>query len=103
MEKFQSTIFCVQEYIISGVYIWAALRFFQPFSQLRFMMTQLIWISIAIFVMDAATVTVEYMGCHLLQVALKGAIYSVKLKMEFAVLNQLISITKAPFHGDNIA
>jgi len=97
MEKVQMTIFVIQESIISGIYIWATLRFLRPFyqRQIRSVMLQLLWINVAIIVMDLAMLVVEFLGYYSLEVAMKGAIYSVKLKVEFAVLNQLMRIAKA--------
>ena len=97
MENIQMTIFCVQELIISGIYIWATLRFLRPFYklQIRSVMIQLFWINVAIIVMDIAMLSVQYIGLYSMEVAMKGAIYSVKLKIEFAVLNQLMRIAKA--------
>lgn len=97
IEKIQMTLFCVQELIISGLYIWATLRFLRPFyrRQIRSVMLQLFWINVAIIIMDLAMLVVEYLGYYSLEVAMKGAIYSVKLKIEFAVLNQLMRIAKS--------
>lgn len=94
MEKLQMTMFCVQEFIISGIYIWATLRFLRPVYRrhIRSVMVQLLWINIAIIVMDLSMLTMEYMGMYFLEAVMKGAIYSVKLKLEFAVLNQLMQI-----------
>jgi hypothetical protein len=97
MEKIQMTIFCLQELIISSLYIWATLRFLRPFyrRRIRSVMLQLFWINVGIILMDIAMVTVEYLGFYSLEVAMKAAIYSVKLKVEFVVLNQLMRVAKS--------
>ncbi|KAF4121876.1 integral membrane protein [Geosmithia morbida] len=96
MEKLQMSVFCVQEFAISAVYIWATLRFLGgPVwhrRHVRSVMLQLFWINVAIIAMDLAMLTMEYLGRYFLEAVMKGAIYSVKLKLEFAVLNQLMQI-----------
>lgn len=97
MEKIQMTIFCAQELLISFIYIWATVRFLRPFyqRQIRSVMAQLLWINVGIIIMDLAMLIVEYLDYYSLEVAMKSAIYSVKLKIEFAVLNQLMRIAKS--------
>jgi hypothetical protein len=97
MEKLQMTMFSVQELVISGLYIWATLRFLRPVyrQHVRSVMVQLLWINVAIIIMDLAMLTMEYMGMYFLEAVMKGAIYSVKLKLEFAVLNQLMQIASS--------
>lgn len=97
MEKLQMTMFSVQELVISGLYIWATLRFLRPVYRrhVRSVMVQLLWINVAIIIMDLAMLTMEYMGMYFLEAVMKGAIYSVKLKLEFAVLNQLMQIASS--------
>ena len=94
MEKLQMTMFTVQELIISGIYIWATLRFLRPVYRrhIRSVMVQLLWINVAVIIMDLSMVTMEYLGQYYIEAVMKGAIYSVKLKLEFAVLNQLMQI-----------
>ena len=107
------TVFCVQELIISVIYIWATVRFLRPTAadaaaaaaagaaaayrrrHTRSVMLQLLWINIAIIAMDLAMLTMEYMGKYHLEAVMKGAIYSVKLKLEFAVLNQLMQLASS--------
>ncbi|OAQ62882.2 hypothetical protein VFPPC_08807 [Pochonia chlamydosporia 170] len=96
MEMIQMTMFSIQELIISATYIWATMRFLRPVynDRVRSVMTQLVWINVAIILMDVAMLTMEYLDYYSIQVAMKAAIYSVKLKLEFTVLNQLIRISK---------
>lgn len=43
--------------------------------------------------MDVALLVIEYSGRHVFSQALKGVVYSVKLKMEFAILSKLVALT----------
>jgi hypothetical protein len=47
-------------------------------------------------------VSIEFLGLYYLQVLLKSAIYSIKLKLEFAVLGKLAAIVDAS-HPDFIS
>lgn len=102
MEKIQMTMFCVQELAISGIYIWATLQFLRPAYRrsIRSVMVQLLWINVAIIAMDLAMLTMEYLNKYFLEAVMKGAIYSVKLKLEFAVLNQLMQLANSSRRRD---
>ena len=45
--------------------------------------------------MDIVLIALEYSNYYVGEAALKGMIYAIKLKLEFAVLNQLMNLTKA--------
>ncbi|KFZ17180.1 hypothetical protein V501_01866 [Pseudogymnoascus sp. VKM F-4519 (FW-2642)] len=47
--------------------------------------------------MDLSLIAIEYASYYAIQVTLKGVIYSVKLKLEFAVLGKLIRLVNS--HG----
>jgi hypothetical protein len=98
-EKVQITIFFIQEAIISGLYIWATWTTLKPgrailAKDLRKAMQHLIWINVLIVLLDLTLLATEYAGHYEIQVLYKGALYSAKLKLEFRILNQLVSLTK---------
>jgi hypothetical protein len=104
-EKVQITIFFIQEVIISGLYIWAAWTTLEPSGtvfakDLRKTMKHLIWINVVIILLDLTILATEYSGLYEIQVMYKGALYSAKLKLEFYILNQLVSLTKATRPGE---
>jgi hypothetical protein len=45
--------------------------------------------------MDASFVAVQYSGFYAIQVTLKGLVYSVKLKLEYAILGKLVKAVNA--------
>jgi hypothetical protein len=94
MEKIQMTGFCLQEFIISGLYIWETVRMLRldPDRTKRKIMYQLLIINLIIIVMDLGLLIAEYMNFYIMETMLKGAVYSVKLKLEFAVLGKLIHL-----------
>ncbi|GIK02472.1 hypothetical protein Aspvir_006528 [Aspergillus viridinutans] len=92
MEKIQMTGFCLQELIISALYIWETIRMLRldPDRGKRKIIYQLVAINLIIIVMDIGLLVVEYMNKYIMETMLKGVIYSIKLKLEFAVLGKLV-------------
>jgi hypothetical protein len=85
------TCFCLQEFIISGLYIWKTIDILKTaFGNTRRIMMQLFAINIVIVMMDIALLVIEYKNYYVWQQGCKVVVYSIKLKLEFAVLGQLI-------------
>lgn len=99
MEKIQMTGFCIQEFIISGLYIWEATKMLRldPDRSKRKIMYQLLAINLIIILMDLGLLIVEYLDYYIMETMLKGVVYSIKLKLEFAVLGKLIHVVHS--HG----
>jgi hypothetical protein len=87
--------FCCQEFILSGLYIWKALDIIKTTERKRshHVLWQLFSINVIIIVLDIGLLTLEFMNYHVLQQTVKGFTYSVKLKLELAVLNKLIELS----------
>ncbi|CEN61202.1 hypothetical protein ASPCAL07865 [Aspergillus calidoustus] len=98
MEKIQMTGFTVQEVIISALYVWETTKMLQLGSsrENRRIMHQLVGINVMIVIMDLVLLGLEYASYYAVQICLKGVIYSVKLKLEFAVLGKLVDVV----HGN---
>ncbi|KAJ5551366.1 hypothetical protein N7535_000683 [Penicillium sp. DV-2018c] len=96
MEKIQMTGFCLQEFIISGLYIWETVRMLRldPDRTKRKIQYQLLIINFIIIILDVGLLVAEYMNYYIMETMLKGAIYSIKLKLEFAVLGKLIHLVR---------
>lgn len=94
MEKIQLTGFCVQEIIISGLYIWETNRMLKlnPENDSRKVIFNLFAVNMACILMDIALIVIEYANFYMYQTTLKATIYSIKLKLEFAVLGKLVKI-----------
>ncbi|KAL3457385.1 hypothetical protein BJX64DRAFT_18411 [Aspergillus heterothallicus] len=99
MEKIQMTGFTIQEVIISALYVWETTKMLQLGSsrENRRIMHQLVGINVMIVIMDLVLLGLEYASYYAVQITLKGVIYSVKLKLEFAVLGKLVDVV----HGNN--
>lgn len=97
VEKIQMTAFCIQEFIISGVYVWCTIRLLRPVyhGRTRKVMMQLIWINLIIIGMDVCLLAMEYSNTYYIEATLKAMVYSIKLKLEFAVLNQLMTLANS--------
>jgi hypothetical protein len=99
MEPLQVTWFCAQELVISLLYIREAIKLLRlsPTHDRwrKRIMYELLAINILIIFMDITLLILEFLGLYFLQVLLKSTIYSVKLKLEFAVLGKLTAIVNA--------
>jgi hypothetical protein len=94
MEKISVAIFTTQEIIISVVYLVAAVRILRVGESLqrkgnRRRVQLLFLANVVIICIDVCTITLEYLALWGVWCSFKGFGYSVKLKVEFAILNQL--------------
>ncbi|KAF2112838.1 hypothetical protein BDV96DRAFT_648476 [Lophiotrema nucula] len=121
MEKIQMVGFFVQELILSLIYIKETVRLLKlaetvksdigsfdgradPEGHLRHghgrkTMYQLLAINAIIIAMDIALLAVEFANLYLIETTLKGVVYSIKLKLEFAVLGKLVQLVQG--HSDS--
>ncbi|KAF2650229.1 hypothetical protein K491DRAFT_707674 [Lophiostoma macrostomum CBS 122681] len=120
MEKIQMVGFFVQELILSLIYIKETVRLLRlseavikgeveagsvvdesnlSSRSVRKTMNQLIIINAIIIAMDIALLAVEFANLYLIETTLKGVVYSIKLKLEFAVLSKLVQLVRT--HSDS--
>ncbi|KAI9930627.1 hypothetical protein ASPWEDRAFT_59179 [Aspergillus wentii DTO 134E9] len=103
--KVQLTGFFVQEIIISSIFIVQAfwlLRIHPHRSGRRkAIMEQLLVINAVIILMDISLLVLEYLDLFILQTVLKTFFYTVKLKLEFAVLSRLVSFVHYDYEQDS--
>lgn len=92
MEKVQLTGFCVQEVILSGLYMWETHRMLQlnPDRATQKTILQLFAVNLVCILMDIALMIIEFRNFYIYQTTLKATIYSIKLKLEIAVLGKLV-------------
>ncbi|OGM42623.1 hypothetical protein ABOM_008454 [Aspergillus bombycis] len=102
MERIQLVGFCLQELLISGVYIVETVKLLRlrPDPLHRRILTRLVTINVVVMVLDVAVVAVQFAGYLAIQMMFKPVAYSIKLKLEYAVLSQLIQICKGPSDGE---
>ncbi|KAH7345956.1 hypothetical protein BKA66DRAFT_377810, partial [Pyrenochaeta sp. MPI-SDFR-AT-0127] len=101
-DKVQLVVFSVQETIISAIYIYHTIHLLGQTDKLRDkhgnkndekplrkLLTHLILVNVVVVALDITLVAVQFSGHYEIQTTYKTAVYSVKLKMEFSVLNRL--------------
>lgn len=98
-EKIQVSFFFIQETIISGLYIYATTKIFRidditGRKEARDVLRHLIVVSVIVVILDITILALEYANLFYLQTTYKALAYSVKLKIEFSILNRLILVTK---------
>ncbi|KXJ84592.1 hypothetical protein Micbo1qcDRAFT_215008 [Microdochium bolleyi] len=99
-ERIQLTVFFVQETIISAVYVWETVKLIRigqhtrNNAKLRRLMKRLIYVNIAVILLDITILALEFSDNFLLQTSFKPFTYSIKLKLEFSVLSQLVSLAQ---------
>ncbi|KAL8949478.1 MAG: hypothetical protein Q9222_004413 [Ikaeria aurantiellina] len=99
MERIQLVGFCLQEFLISTLYIVSTVRILGSVyhSMTRKVMLQLILINVVCIGMDIVLIGLEFTGKYVGEASIKPMVYAIKLKLEFAVLNQLMSLSKVGF------
>ncbi|KAL2126989.1 hypothetical protein VTI74DRAFT_11499 [Chaetomium olivicolor] len=99
-ERVQVTLFFVQETIISALYIHETVTLMRMRRRggiggdTRRLMTHLVIVNIIIVVLDVTILALEYASLYDLQTSYKALVYSIKLKLEFSILNRLVEITQ---------
>ena len=92
MEKIQMCGFFIQEIVLSSIYILETIRILKTSIQpnTRRLMYQLLAINVLIIFMDLGLLGLEAASLYILETIVKGFLYSVKLKLEFAILSKLV-------------
>jgi hypothetical protein len=115
IEKIQMTAFTLQEFILSGLYIYQTLQILRsrvpaPASNTvnssnstHRIMTQLLGINVIIIGLDIGLLALEYLDLRIMVQTFKGVTYSVKLKLEFAILSKLVEVTRDGGRGSCVS
>jgi hypothetical protein len=103
-ERIQVTIFFLQETSISAIYMYQMCRLFYtgrgPLTAIhgdeagRRLMLHLIYMNVFVILLDVLIVALQFSGRYATQTAAKAFIYSVKLKLEFNILNRLVGVAQ---------
>ena len=107
-ERIQISLFFAQELIISGIYIYEIVKLMKLENTLqirnrnRYLMKYLICVNVVVILLDIVILAVEYSGYYRIQTAYKGFAYSVKLKLEFTILNKIVEIARDKSWADGI-
>ena len=92
MEKIQMCGFFLQEVVLSSIYIAETVKILRSSIQddTRRLMYQLIFINVLIITMDLGLLGLEAASLYILETITKPTFYSMKLKLEFAILSRLV-------------
>ncbi|KAH8746112.1 hypothetical protein F5883DRAFT_438376 [Diaporthe sp. PMI_573] len=98
-ERVQLAGFSIQESIISGLYIWEASRGLEPIFAMKKIATrkvirQLILVNVLVVLLDISLIITQYLDHFQIATTYKPVVYSIKLKMEFVVLNRLLLLVR---------
>ncbi|KAK3354086.1 hypothetical protein B0T25DRAFT_225403 [Lasiosphaeria hispida] len=102
-KKVQVTIFFIQELIISALYISETAKLLQTEvsvpgrrgPRLSSFKPHLILVNAVVIVLDITVLALEYSNFYDIQTSYKAFTYSIKLKLEFSILNRLVELTKS--------
>jgi hypothetical protein len=100
-EKIQLSVFFLQEVIISGLYVCETINLLHVMSdthgkrEARRVLRHLIFVNIVVIILDISVLGLEFSDYFVLQTGWKPLVYSIKLKMELTILNQLVALTKS--------
>lgn len=105
-EKIQLTVFVVQELIISGFYVYETSNLLKLEKTIGnkgtgIVLYHLIYVNILVMLLDFSIVGLEFRNLYEVQTAWKPFVYSVKLKLEFSILNRLVDLTRSARSGDS--
>ncbi|KZL82544.1 integral membrane protein [Colletotrichum incanum] len=98
-EKVSIVMFTLQETFITGIFARQGFFNLRPLFAFKTRTARLIsWYLLSLFVLvfllDVGLVVLEYTNNFLFQTTSKPLVYSIKLKVEFIVLNKLLAFTK---------
>jgi hypothetical protein len=99
-DKIQLVVISFQETIISIIYIYNTVLLLGQDSSskgpkpIQKLLRHLILINVLVLIFDITLLAVQFSGHYEIQTTYKSAVYSIKLKIEFSVLNRLVSIVK---------
>ncbi|KAL7800295.1 hypothetical protein V8C37DRAFT_12841 [Trichoderma ceciliae] len=98
-EKIEIMVFFLQETMISSLYIYETLKLLRSGGTLgnkrsiRRLLKNLILVNVCVIILDITIVVLEFANLYDYQISYKPFAYSVKLKLEFTVLNRLVELT----------
>lgn len=103
MEKIQMTLFTAQEVFISCVYLWETRKVMRVIlnGKARKWMWQLVAMNLLLLLLDIALLAMEFMNLYMIQTTFKSLVYSFKLKIEFAVLSQIVRVIQHRTQSNN--
>lgn len=100
-EKVQVTIFFIQELTISALYISQATKLVRSEDGIRLgkrghsIKLHLLLVNLCVIFLDITVLALEYASLYNIQTSYKAFAYSIKLKLEFSILNRLVDLARS--------
>ncbi|KAH8122194.1 hypothetical protein ACSS6W_010120 [Trichoderma asperelloides] len=98
-ERIEIVVFFLQETMLSSIYIYETTKLLRSGNSLgkrrsiRRVLKNLILVNILVIILDTTILVLEFANLYNYQISYKPFAYSVKLKLEFTVLNRLVELT----------
>lgn len=94
-ERIQVTLFFIQEIMISVLYIYQTTeliknRATRSRNSNHKLMRRLLGCNVLVIILDVTILVLEFCNLYSVQTSYKGFSYSIKLKLEFSILNDLV-------------
>jgi hypothetical protein len=103
IERVQAVWFTVQQLVITSLYIKAAWDYLEDRElsnqRIKKVMMSLIVVQLSVLIIDIVVVVLESAGYFVAKMIIHSFIYSIKLEIEFAVLNQLVALSRLSSDG----
>lgn len=98
-ERIQLTGFCVQETIMSMIYMWEAVKLSKEVVVVndrpdKGILVHLLVVNALVVVLDGTLLYTQYSNDFEIQTTYKPVVYGLKLRMEFSVLNRLVNLVR---------
>ncbi|KAH7367977.1 integral membrane protein [Plectosphaerella cucumerina] len=98
-ERVQLAGFTAQECLISGIYVVATIRTLRPILAIKLpkerkIVHHLLLVNVFVIILDISLLVTQYTGNFQIQTTYKPVVYSIKLKMEFVILNRLLRLVQ---------
>src|SRR5947208_11033994 len=102
-DRIQIIAFALQELIISGIYMYEAREFLKTCTMTnkernRQIIKHLIFANLFIICLDLTVLGMQCGGLWVISNICSACVYGIKLRVEFSILNRLVSITQKPTH-----
>ncbi|KAL6721236.1 hypothetical protein ACLMJK_000338 [Lecanora helva] len=96
MVRISQMVFLIQEATLSLLYIWGAVKVLSPNDKIdvRRLKWDLIYVNTYLILVDIIVLVLAYTNEHFPKEPVQNFAYAFKLKIEFVVLNQLVSVTQ---------
>lgn len=99
-----SSLFAIQEFIISATYVHETQKLLKPSVLLKDknyqqVMRRLIYVNLLIIFLDVTLLAMQFANLYYIQGNYKGCVYAVKLRVEFAILGQLLVTVQGSSHN----